>query len=537
MISVENLTKSYGSGRPSVDDVSFSCAPGTVTGFLGPTGAGKSTTLRALVGLTPPTSGRATVNGVRYADLPNPGRVAGVMLDAGAQHPGRTGPETLRLTAMLLGVPKGRADAMLERVGLQGAERRRVKDYSLGMRQRLGIAQALLGDPSVLLLDEPANGLDPEGIRWMRGLLRDFAAGGGTVLVSSHLLREVEATADRLVVIDHGRVVAQGSLAERTGGADAVVVRGLDPLALLGALRAAGLAPDRQPDGSLLVRAGAEAVGRAAAAAGQVLGDVPPFPDRRAACRRRPPTLVRPAHGRRTPQDRGHPGRARAARRDAPALGGDARVPARHRQGRHPRVRRLGAGLDHPRRPAAAGTRRAGDAQRVDPTDRTDDVHPHAAPGARARGETPRRRDARSRRHRARRGAGRGSGAPARGRRRRAGRVDGPGADARRVRRGGGAGAAHGSRDGRARPAVGGGDRRLLRRAQRGGRRRGRAVRRPGRVDRRQRRLRADLVVRNRRVPRAGGRGRAPVGRAAARVRRAAAPAAGRELTPRATGR
>src|SRR5919202_2244986 len=271
MISVENLTKSYGSGRPSVDDVSFSCAPGTVTGFLGPTGAGKSTTLRALVGLTPPTSGRATVNGVRYADLPNPGRVAGVMLDAGAQHPGRTGRETLRLGAMLLGVPQGRADAMLERVGLQGAEKRRVRDYSLGMRQRLGIAQALLGDPSVLILDEPANGLDPEGIRWMRGLLRDFAAGGGTVLVSSHLLREVEATADRLVVIDHGRVVAQGSLAELTGGADAVVVRGLDPLALLGALRAAGLAPDRQPDGSLLVRAGAEAVGRAAAAAGRVL--------------------------------------------------------------------------------------------------------------------------------------------------------------------------------------------------------------------------------------------------------------------------
>jgi ABC-2 type transport system ATP-binding protein len=273
MISVENLTKSYGSGRPSVDDVSFSCAPGTVTGFLGPNGAGKSTTLRALVGLTPPTSGRVTVNGVRYADLPNPGRVAGVMLDASAQHPGRTGRETLRLTATLLGVPQGRAEAMLERVGLQGAEKRRVKDYSLGMRQRLGIGQALLGDPSVLILDEPANGLDPEGIRWMRGLLRDFAAAGGTVLVSSHLLREVEATVDRLVVIDHGRVVAQGTMADLVAqsGPGAVVVRGTDPHGLRAALAAAGLPADRQEDGSLLVRADVEQVGRAALEGRQVL--------------------------------------------------------------------------------------------------------------------------------------------------------------------------------------------------------------------------------------------------------------------------
>ena len=273
MISVENLTKSYGSGRPSVDDVSFSCAPGTITGFLGPNGAGKSTTLRAIVGLTPPTSGRATVSGVRYADLPNPGRVAGVMLDASAQHPGRTGRETLRLAAMLLGVPQRQADAMLERVGLQGAEKRRVKDYSLGMRQRLGIAQALLGDPSVLILDEPANGLDPEGIRWMRGLLRHFAAAGGTVLVSSHLLREVEATVDRLVVIDRGRIVAQGSMAELVAqsGPGAVVVRGLDPAALRAALTAAGLPADRQADGSLLVRADVEQVGRTALDARQVL--------------------------------------------------------------------------------------------------------------------------------------------------------------------------------------------------------------------------------------------------------------------------
>jgi ABC-2 type transport system ATP-binding protein len=162
---------------------------------------------------------------------------------------------------------------MLERVGLQGAEKRRVKDYSLGMRQRLGIGQALLGDPSVLILDEPANGLDPEGIRWMRGLLRDFAAGGGTVLVSSHLLREVEATADRLVVIDHGRVVAQGTMADLAAqsGPGAVVVRGLDPAGLRAALVAAGLPVDRQDDGSLLVRADVELVGRAAVEARQVL--------------------------------------------------------------------------------------------------------------------------------------------------------------------------------------------------------------------------------------------------------------------------
>ena len=162
---------------------------------------------------------------------------------------------------------------MLERVGLQGAEKRRVKDYSLGMRQRLGIAGALLGDPAVLILDEPANGLDPEGIRWMRGLLRDFAAAGGTVLLSSHLLREVEATVDRLVVIDRGRIVAQGSMAELVAqsGPGAVVVRGLDPAGLGAALAAAGLPAERQADGSLIVGADVERVGRAALDARQVL--------------------------------------------------------------------------------------------------------------------------------------------------------------------------------------------------------------------------------------------------------------------------
>jgi ABC-2 type transport system ATP-binding protein len=269
MITVENLTKRYG-GTTAVSDVSFTCAPGTITGFLGPNGAGKSTTLRMLTGLTPPTSGTSSISDRRYADLPNPGRVVGVMLDASAQHPGRTGQETLRLVAGLLGVPATRADEMLERVGLADATKRRVGQYSLGMRQRLGIASALLGDPAVLILDEPANGMDPEGIRWMRGLLRDFAGRGGTVLLSSHLLGEVQATVDRLVVIGAGRVVANGSLDELLAGSG-TVVRGLDPTGLNEALTAAGLDLEPLADGGFRVVATAEQVGRAAAAAGQVL--------------------------------------------------------------------------------------------------------------------------------------------------------------------------------------------------------------------------------------------------------------------------
>jgi ABC-2 type transport system ATP-binding protein len=274
MIRAEHLTKRYGRGPASVQDVSFTCAPGTITGFLGPNGAGKSTTLRMIAGLTPPTSGTSSVDGVPYVSLPNPGRVVGVMLDASAQHPGRTGRETLRLAGSLLGVPDRAADAMLDRVGLAAAGGRRVRDYSLGMRQRLGIAQALLGDPLALVLDEPANGLDPEGIRWMRHLLREFAAGGGTVLLSSHLLREVEATADRLVVIGGGRIVAQGTLADLLGGRG-VTVRGLEPAGLHAALTAAGLEvhllDGKGPDGGLRVEADAATVGRAALAAGQVL--------------------------------------------------------------------------------------------------------------------------------------------------------------------------------------------------------------------------------------------------------------------------
>jgi ABC-2 type transport system ATP-binding protein len=272
MINVNHLTKRYGRATV-VDDVSFSCVPGTITGFLGPNGAGKSTTLRMLTGLTPPTSGTATIGGRAYRELPNPGRVIGVMLDAAAQHPGRTGRETLRLTAMLQGVSAARADAMLEMVGLAPAAKKRVGQYSLGMRQRLGIAQALLGDPAALVLDEPANGLDPEGIRWMRHVLREFADGGGTVLLSSHLLREVEATVDRLVVIGRGRIVAQGDLSDLVRGSG-VLAKGLDRHALEAALRAAGLTFTGEPGGRFRVDATPETVAQVAADAGQILTEL-----------------------------------------------------------------------------------------------------------------------------------------------------------------------------------------------------------------------------------------------------------------------
>jgi ABC-2 type transport system ATP-binding protein len=217
MIEVEHLTKRYGAVE-AVSDVSFRCSPGTVTGFVGPNGAGKSTTLRMICGLAEPSAGRASVLGTPYAAIPNPGRHVGVLLDASAQHGGRTGEETLTIAAMTLGVGRDRVAAVLDDVGLAGkAARKRVRTYSLGMRQRLGIAHALLGDPEVLILDEPANGLDPEGIVWMRRLLRDFADRAGTVLLSSHLLREVEKIADELVVIGGGQIVAQGAAHELLG--------------------------------------------------------------------------------------------------------------------------------------------------------------------------------------------------------------------------------------------------------------------------------------------------------------------------------
>ncbi len=211
MITVDRLTRTYG-GFKAVDDISFVAQPGRVTGFLGPNGAGKTTTMRIMVGLTAPTHGTVTIGGHAYKDIPNPGTHVGVLLDASAQHAGRTGREVLTIGARTMGLPDSRVEEMLTLVSLTGTEAsRRVRNYSLGMRQRLGIAHALLGDPQVLILDEPANGLDPAGIRWMRGLLKGYAERGGTVLLSSHLLNEVQLIADDIIMIGRGRIVAQGT--------------------------------------------------------------------------------------------------------------------------------------------------------------------------------------------------------------------------------------------------------------------------------------------------------------------------------------
>lgn len=269
MIKVEHLSKTYGAFR-AVDDVSFTCQPGTVTGFLGPNGAGKSTTMRIMAGLTIPDSGSATIGGVDYRHIPNPGTQVGVLLDASAQHAGRTGREILSLSAMTMGLPKSRVDEMLALVSLSPAEsKRRVKNYSLGMRQRLGIANALLGDPKILILDEPANGLDPAGIHWMRSLLRAYANQGGTVLLSSHLLHEIEIIADELIVIGNGKIVAQGTKAELLQGAGAYV-QAADNAALAAALAQAGLAAGPKGDG-LSVDAEPAQIGQVAAAAGLAL--------------------------------------------------------------------------------------------------------------------------------------------------------------------------------------------------------------------------------------------------------------------------
>lgn len=263
MIKVKDLTKRFGD-RVAVDNVSFNCEPGTVTGFLGPNGAGKSTTMRMICSLSKPDAGTATVFGSSFGDLPNPGRRVGVLLDASAQHVGRRGQEVLSLSARTMGVGPARSTELLEYVGLDGsAARKRVGEYSLGMRQRLGIANALVGDPQVLILDEPANGLDPEGIRWMRGLLRDFADRGGTVLLSSHLLSEVDAVADRLVIISNGRIVAQGERDELLAGSG-TVARAVDADSLVAAMRVAGLPTRAAADASVLIEAEPEAVGRAA---------------------------------------------------------------------------------------------------------------------------------------------------------------------------------------------------------------------------------------------------------------------------------
>lgn len=226
-ILVDHLSKSFGPVR-AVDDLSFQVAPGRVTGFLGPNGAGKTTTLRMLLGLVRPTAGAATIGGQSYGQIRRPLRTVGAALEAASFHPGRTALDHLRLYTPQVGVPDARAAQVLELVGLSEAAHRRVGGFSLGMRQRLALATTLLGDPRVLLLDEPANGLDPEGIRWLRGFLRALAAEGRTVLVSSHVLSEVEQTVDDVVIIARGRLAHASSLAELAGMAR-VQVRAVSP--------------------------------------------------------------------------------------------------------------------------------------------------------------------------------------------------------------------------------------------------------------------------------------------------------------------
>ena len=213
VVAVRGLTKRYGEVA-AVDDLTFSLRPGTITGFLGPNGAGKTTALRLLLGLAEPTAGQALVFGRRYGEIERPGRMVGAALESDDFHPGRSGRDHLRVLATASDIEPGRVETMLEVVGLSAAGGRHVRTYSLGMRQRLGLAGALIGDPELLVLDEPANGLDPAGVRWLRSVLQSFAEGGGTVLVSSHVLAEVAQTVERVVIIDQGRLVANAPLQE-----------------------------------------------------------------------------------------------------------------------------------------------------------------------------------------------------------------------------------------------------------------------------------------------------------------------------------
>lgn len=269
IVKAEALTKRFGE-VPAVTDLSFALEAGTITGFLGPNGAGKTTTLRMVLGLAAPTSGRALVFDKSYAELTRPALRIGAVLEATDFHPGRSGRDHLRMLGRAVGVPDSRADEVLSMVELGSASRRRVKGYSLGMRQRLGLAAALLGDPELLILDEPANGLDPEGVRWLRDFLRRLATEGRTVLVSSHVLAEVAQTVDQVLIISRGRLVIESPLAELTAHAGgAVRVRSGDPTRLAAALRDADLQVTTGVDQALLVNGGSsERVGEIAFTAG-----------------------------------------------------------------------------------------------------------------------------------------------------------------------------------------------------------------------------------------------------------------------------
>ena len=280
MIDVRGLTKTYGT-TVAVDALTFEVRSGVVTGFLGPNGAGKSTTMRMLLGLDRPTAGDALIDGRRYRTIDEPLRHVGALLETDALHPGRSARNHLRIAARSNGIPTSRVEEVLEAVGLATVAGRRVRTYSLGMRQRLGIAAALLGDPGVLLFDEPVNGLDADGVRWVRELVRDLAAQGRTVLVSSHLLTEMQQTADHLLVIGRGRLLADASIGEvLTGSGTRVVrVRTADPDAFRRALARTGATIDPLDDGALLV-AGVpiEDIGAAARAADCALHELTEVP-------------------------------------------------------------------------------------------------------------------------------------------------------------------------------------------------------------------------------------------------------------------
>jgi ABC-2 type transport system ATP-binding protein len=268
VIEVDHLTKRYRRAT-AVDELSFSIPRGRITGFLGPNGAGKTTTLRVLLGLVLPTSGRATVAGRRYRELDAPLRTVGAVLEASNYHPARSGRNQLRVLATAAGISRSRVDEVLAEVELTDAATRRVGSYSLGMRQRLSVAAALLGEPELLVLDEPANGLDPEGIRWLRNFLRSYAADGGTVFVSSHVLAEISQLADEVLIIHRGKLVAQQPVAEliaRAAGATRVRSPRADDL--LARLRDAGIEAEVAGDGLLAVQAPPETVGDLAAEAG-----------------------------------------------------------------------------------------------------------------------------------------------------------------------------------------------------------------------------------------------------------------------------
>jgi len=268
IVSVQHLTKRFGSVL-AVDDLSFDVLPGRVTGFLGPNGAGKTTSLRMMLGLVTPTGGTATIDGVPYAHLPEPQRAVGAVLESSDFHPGRTARNHLRVQASTARVPDSRVDEVLALVGLTEAAGRRVGGFSLGMRQRLGLAGALLADPTVLLLDEPANGLDPEGIAWLRAFLRGLAAQGRTVLVSSHVLSEVEQTVDDVVIIVDGRLVRRAPLAELTDRGPTVTARTPTAGALVAAVQAAGLPAQLVDENTVEVsNAAPEQVGHLAFTAG-----------------------------------------------------------------------------------------------------------------------------------------------------------------------------------------------------------------------------------------------------------------------------